>query len=128
MIILDATSKSLEVKLAAAVTTTELPVTAHYVDVTTTTYTAAETDAVTTGTTAVTAVAAPSASTQRLIKLVTIYNADSAPALVTVQRTTSGTARILCRILLMVGASLVYTDGERLRVLSGVGSALGGTT
>ena len=128
MIILDTTAKSLEVKLAAAVATTELPITANFVDVTTTGYTPGASDTVTTGTTAVVAVAAPAASTQRMVKLLTIYNADSAHAIVTLQRTTGGTPRILCRILLMMGATLIYTDGERIRVLSGVGSALGGAT
>lgn len=124
MLILDATTKTIEVDLAGAVTTTELPIVAVFVDVTTTTYTPGSSDAITTGATAVTAVAAPGAATQRQVKLLTIYNADAVAAVVTVQLNNNTTIRPIVIITLAVGSTLVYTDGEGWRVINAAGEVL----
>lgn len=127
MIILDATTKTLEVKLAGAITTSQLPVVASYVDVTTTAYTPISSDTATNSTTAVTIVAAPAASTQRQIKLLTVYNADTASATVTIQLNNNGTLRPLVVVALAVGSTLIYADGEGWRVLTSAGAVVTST-
>ena len=128
MIILDATTKSVQVLLGAAATTTELPVTANFVDITTTTYVPTASDGITTGTTAMTLVAAPAASTQRQVKFFSIYNADTVPSTVTVRLNNNATLRILHKVTLNVGSSLLYTDGEGFRVVDSNGVVLAGVT
>lgn len=111
MILLDATTKSLEVLLAAAVTTSQLPYTAHYIDVDTSTFaltTSAESDGTTNDTTAVTAIAAPSSGRARQVKFLTIYNADTVAATVTVRINNNGTTRILAKVTLQPGETLQY--------------------
>lgn len=125
MIILNATTKSLEAVLAGAVAANQLPIVANYVDVTATTYTPGESDTQTNSTTGVTAVAAPAASTQRQVKLLTVYNADTAIAPVTLRYNNNGTLRTLHKVALPIGATLVYTDGEGFRVIDANGNVLG---
>lgn len=107
MIILDATTKSLEIILSAAATTSQLQFTTSYVDITSTAFVAGEQDGISNNTTAVTVMSAPAASTQRQLKLLTIYNADTVSSTVTVRYNNNGTARILCRQTLSPGMSLV---------------------
>jgi hypothetical protein len=130
MIILDTTTRTVEVLLGGAVTTNQLPVVASYVDVTTTTYTPKSSNTATNNTTAVTAVAAPAASTERQVKLLTVYNADTVNATLTVRYNDNSTTRILTKTTLSVGDTLVYTDGEGFRVLDANGNIkqLAGTT
>ena len=64
----------------------------------------------TTGTTAVVMVAAP-ASGNRIIKTITIHNADTAAATVTVRINTSGsTFRTIIKVTLAVGDTLILDD------------------
>ena len=127
MIILDATTKTLEIDLAGAVTTNQLPVVASYVDVTTTAYTPISSDTATNSTTAVTIVSAPAASTQRQVKLLTVYNADTVSVTVTIQLNNNSTLRSLVVVTLAVGSTLVYTDGEGWRVLTSAGAVVTST-
>jgi hypothetical protein len=120
-IVLDATTKSLEIVLAGAITTNQLPFSAYYADKTATTFTAGSNDGATNNTTAVTVVAAPAASTQRLISNVTIYNADTAQATVTVQLNNNATTRILHKVTLDAGDQLVYETSAGWQVLDSSG-------
>lgn len=131
MILLDATTKSLEVVLAGAVTTTQLPFNASYADVNQTTFAitaTAATDGATNSTTAVTLVAAPSASRTRKVSLVEVYNADTVAATVTVRLNNNSTLRIMVRIALAVGSTLQYTDGGGWKVIDANGSIVGSST
>lgn len=122
MIILDATTKSLEIKLGGAPATNQLPFVASYVDVTTTTYAPGANDGATNSGTAVTAVAAPGASTSRQVKFLTVRNSDTAAVTLTVQYNNNGTTRILWSGALAVGDLWIYTDGEGVRVIDNTGS------
>ena len=108
MLILDATTKTIEVLLAGAVATTQLPIVAAYVDVSSQTYVPGESDTATNNTTAVTAVAAPGASNQRHVKLLAINNVDTATATVIVRYNNNGTTRILARAGLTLNDTLQY--------------------
>ena len=109
MLLLNATTKSLEIVLAGAITTSQLPYTAHYVDITTATAAVssmAESDGTSNSTTAVTVVAAPGASTTRQVKYLSVYNADTVAATVTIQINNNGTARKIAKITLQPGETL----------------------
>uniref|UniRef100_A0A6M3K7W2 Putative tail collar domain protein n=1 Tax=viral metagenome TaxID=1070528 RepID=A0A6M3K7W2_9ZZZZ len=111
MLILDATTKSLKVVLAGAVATTQLPVVAHYTDITTTAYTPGSNDTVTNSTTAVEFVAAPAASTQRHVESISVYNVDTASATVTIQYVSAGGTRQIIKVVLLTLETLIYEDG-----------------
>jgi hypothetical protein len=112
MIILNETDNSVEVDLTAAVTTNQLQVYSAFIDTTEAATTPGKTDTVTNNTTAVTAVAAPAASTQRIVKSMSIYNADTAEAEVTVQFNNNATLTTLFKGLLQPGEMLCYVDGQ----------------
>lgn len=122
MIVLDSTLKTLEIVLGGAVTTTQLPFVAVYVDVTTSAYTPIENDGATNDTTAVTMVAAPAASTQRQIKFLSVQNEDTVNATVIIQYNDNGTTRRISKFTLSPDDTLLYTDGEGMRVLDSTGS------
>lgn len=122
MIILDTINKSLQVLLGGAVTTNQLPFTANYVDLTSLAYTPGSADGATNNTTAQTLVAAPAASTQRQVKLLTVYNADTVAATVTVRLNDNGTFRNLVVATLAVGDTLQYADGEGFRCINSQGA------
>jgi len=111
MIILDSALKTLEVKLAGAITTTQLPWVVTYVDVNQSTFAvsaASEADGATNSGTAVTMVAAPGATTSRQIKFLSVFNVDTAVATVTIQLNNNGTLRIIWKGTLAVGDTLQY--------------------
>ena len=109
--ILDATTKSLEVFLAGAVATAQLPIFVGYADYTPTTFTPASSDTQTNNTTPVTIMAAPAASVQRQARFAFIYNADTAAATVTVRLNNNGTFRNVVKRTLQPGETLSY-DGR----------------
>jgi len=111
MIILDSTTKKLEVVLSGAVATNQLPIVASYVEENSTTHALnalAENDTATNNTTAVVAVAAPASGFTRQVKSLTIYNADTAAVIVTVRYNNNATTRVLCTTTLAVGDTLQY--------------------
>lgn len=128
MISLDATTKKLQIILGGAVTTTELPFVSTYVDVTTTTYVPGEQDGTSNGGTAVDVVASPAASTQRQVKFLSIYNADTVAATVTVRYNNNATTRKLVVAALPIGYTLTYVDGEGWKVTDTNGSTVLVTT
>ncbi len=117
MIILDTTTLSLQIKLAGAITTNQLPFVASWVDVTTTTFVPGNTSGATNSGTAVTVAAAPASSTERQIKFLSVQNADTVAATVTVILNNNSTLRNICVIALNANDTLVYTDGEGFRVI-----------
>lgn len=124
MIILDATTKSLQIILSGAVTTTQLPFVASWADhaPATPAFTPGETDGTSNGTTAVTAVAAPAASVQRQIKQLSVFNSDTAPATVTIRYNNNGTFRTILAATLQVGEKIQYEDGQGFIVFTALGA------
>lgn len=109
--ILDSTLKSLEVKLAGAVATTELPWTVSYIDIDQTTLgatAASENDGTTNAGTAVTMAAAPASGKSRQIKSLSVVNVDTAAATVTIQINNNATKRIVWTGTLNIGDVLQY--------------------
>jgi hypothetical protein len=119
MINLDATTKTLEVVLADAITTNQLPVVVSFVDILTSTQgvsTISESDTATNSTTPVTILAAPASGHTRTVKTLTVYNADTVNATVTIQVNNNSTTRILCKRTLASGTTLQYDDATGFTV------------
>lgn len=120
MIILDTTTRSLEVDLNAVVTTNQLPFVASYVDINQSTF-AMSAMSTNTGasnsTTAVTLVAAPGATTSRQLKYLSIKNSDTVATTLWVQYNDNATLREIWKGTLAVNDTLVYVDSLGWNVL-----------
>lgn len=121
MIVLADVNDSLEIDLAGAVTTNQLPFVVSYVDITTTAYTPAQNNGTTNNTTAVTLVAAPAASTQRQVKFLSVFNADTVSATVTIQLNDNATTRTIFKVVLATGETLIYTTTSGFQVFDANG-------
>jgi hypothetical protein len=109
--ILDATTRKLQISLAATVATNQLPVVVDYVDMTASATTPGVQASVTNDGTAVDILGAPGSSTQRKVNGVSIFNADTAAVTVTVVLDDNGTDyQIINAMALAVGDTLTYTD------------------
>lgn len=129
MLFLDATTKSLEVLLGGAVSASQLPFVAGYADIERTTYGlsgAGENDGTTNDTTAVTLAAAPAATTTRKLNFLSIFNADSAAATVTVRVNNASTYRVVWQGTLSVGDTLMFVDGRGFYVTDQYGQIKSG--
>ena len=118
MIILT-TTDSLQVVLAASITTSQLDCVSSWRDITTTTYTPGRTLTTTNSTTDVDIITAPASSTQRVIDFVSIYNKDTVSHTVTVKLDVSGTEYILFVGVLASGQTLTYVEGSGWSVTTG---------
>jgi hypothetical protein len=109
-VILNATTKSYEVLLLGAITTSQLEWTLEAVEMNAAFALVAlvVNDGLTNGVTAVTLLAAPAATLSRQVKLLTVYNADTVAATVIIRLNNSGTFRRVARELLAPGESLQY--------------------
>jgi hypothetical protein len=112
MIILDATTKKLQIKMGAVATTTQPDFVASYVDITTTTFAPASSNGTLNGSTAVDVVASPAAATQRQVKFISVVNLDTVQQTITVIFNDNATLRTLAKIILPVGYQLEYNSQE----------------
>jgi hypothetical protein len=113
MIILDATTKSLEIVLASAITTNQLPFVLGYVDVLSSDMSVSavgSNDGASNSTTPVTVLAAPVSGHTRQVKFLSVQNADTVPAVVTLQYNDNSTERTIVTITLAVGDNLIIDD------------------
>jgi hypothetical protein len=118
MLRLDTTTRKLQVVLAQAITTAQLPVMVSYSDKTSTTYNGATQLSNTNSTTTVDICSAPAASTVRDIDYVSIKNNDTVPAKVTIQLNDNGTIYTLTTITMQVGDTLSYTHSSGWQVIT----------
>ena len=115
MIILDATTKSLEIDLDGAITTNQLDVTCHAVDILDLDQSVSDvvnTNVATNSTTAVTAMAAPASGHTRTVKSLTVYNKDTVSAVVSVTLNFNSTIYIICKVTLATGEQLIYSSDD----------------
>lgn len=124
--LLDTTTRSIQVVLAGAITTSQLKVTADWADMTATATTPGSTVVSTNSATPVAAVVAPAASTQRKINVMTIYNADTVSATVTIRYNDNGTFYPIVTIAVPAGYTLFWTDVAGWVVMSAAGSIQAG--
>ena len=110
ILILNATTKTIVAALSGAITTTNPVFTAAFADNNGSTFTESASDGALNGVTSVTLVSAPAASTQRVIKSITIQNADTAAVTVTLSYNNNATLRTIVKVTLAVGDTWT-TDG-----------------
>ena len=133
MIILDSTTRTIEVLLAGSITTSQLPVVASYSDTALPAYadfaslrlsqdTQKTNQTQSNNTTAVTVVAAPSSGQQRRVEYLSIFNADTVAATVTVQLNDNSTLRIIAKEALAVGDTLYYSESRGWYTLDSSGN------
>ena len=122
MIILSATSDNLQAVLAGNVTTSQLQCSTFWRDVTETTYIPGRTVAATNNITDVNIAPAPATSTQRIIDFISIYNADTVNATVTIKLDANGTEYILFKGILGTGEMLQYNDKNGFTVMTIAGA------
>ena len=109
--LLDSTTRKLQLVLKAAKTTLDMPVTVDYVDVTATALPVAGLAlSNSNGVTIVDILAAPAASTQRKVNGITIYNKDTAAKALQIILNDNGTSYIIVDCTLQVDDTLGYTD------------------
>lgn len=106
---LTATDQKIEAVLSGAVAANQVQFVAAYADITTTTFVPGESDGITSDTTDVDVVPAPASSTQRQIKSLSFYNADTAAVELTVKLSNGGTERVLVKATLAAAVTLVWT-------------------
>ena len=109
-LVLDAVTKSLSLVLAGAKATVDCDIVSAWADNDGTDFTEGSTDLVSNGTTPVTVVDAPAASTRRIVKSISVYNADTAPVTASVSLISAGGTRIVATVTLAVGDTWT-TDG-----------------
>lgn len=108
--ILDTTTKSLELVLGSVATTANMPVVVDYVDNTSTTFAPGSVDTQSNGATPVTILAAPGSGVQRKVNALTLFNADTAAKVATIRLNNNATLRTIYSVTLQVGDTLGYTD------------------
>lgn len=123
MIILDTTTRKLQVLMAGAATTTNPDYVAHYVDITpaSESFAPGSSNGTLNGTTAVDVVAAPAASTYRQIKALSITNLDSVTNTITVRYNDNGTSRKIIVASIATGYSLNFEETNGWYVLDASG-------
>ena len=104
MLVLDATSKSLRMVLGEAHTTNPVDFTVAYADEVSSVFTAGGGPAQSNGTTNAELLAAPGASTQRVVKDITIYNNDTVSHVVTLYYRVTATDYVFYKETLAAGA------------------------
>lgn len=116
MIIIDASPAIVDIVLAEAVSSTQPVCQGSYVDITTTTFTPGSTGIVNcNGTIGATLFSSPAASTQRQVKMFTVYNSDTIPHTVIPRLSKAGLAP-MGRYYLQPNECLIYTDTDGFRV------------
>ncbi len=122
MLVLTETTDNIQVVLAGSVTTNQLSCFSSWRDITTTTYAPGRTVISTNNTTDVNIVAAPASSTQRVVDMLSVYNADTVNATVTIKFDANGTEYTLWKGTLGTLEKLEYTEGQGFRVLTNAGA------
>lgn len=111
-LVLDDTTKTIQAVMSGAAATSNPDFTVAYADSTSSSLTEGSNDGALNGTTAVTLVSAPSASTRRVVKWLTIQNKDTAAVTVTVtfNNSTGPTTRQIAKVTLQPNDTWT-TDG-----------------
>lgn len=122
MIRLDATTVSLEIVLAGAITTTQPQVTIGFSTKTSTAYTGSKTTIATNSTTNVTIVSAPAASAVIDVDYISVLNRDTVSSTFQIQYNISGVRTPIARMTLASGDMAVYVHGQGWTCLDSSGN------
>lgn len=121
MLILTSTDK-IQAVLAGNVTTNQLPCLAMFRDIDASAYTPGVNGVNTNNTTAVDVVGSPASGVKRVVDYLSIYNADTVSATVTVRVNLNGTNYSLIVVTLGAGERLEYVDGRGFAILGNNGA------
>jgi len=110
-IVLDTTTKKLQLILSAAPATTQPDWVANYADANPPAFVEGSSGGTANGTTAVDIVASPAASTRRVVSEVTVYNADTATVTAILRYNDNGTIRVIARIEIGAGNTWSMANG-----------------
>ena len=122
MLRLDTINRTIQLHLGTIVTTNQLPIVVCYSDKTGLQYTGASQLSLSNGTTPVIICNSPAASTVRDIDSISIYNADTVPAAVSVVYNAAGTLYPIGLSVLDPGDSLRYTHSSGWATVNNTGS------
>lgn len=122
MIILNSTNDRVEVVLGATATSAAMQCFASYRDITTTIYTPGRQLSTTNGTTPVDIVSSPSASTQRVVDYISVYNSDTGSKEVTIRFDDGTNERILYKATLGIGEQVIYQEGKGFATYTNAGA------
>jgi hypothetical protein len=121
--ILNATTKKVQILLGSAVTANQCPVVVDYVDFSSTATTPGMQLSNSNSTTAADILAAPAASTQRKVNLITVCNKDTLVVTVTIRLNDNGTTyNYLSGLVLPPNCTLQFTDMDGWSVINPDGS------
>jgi hypothetical protein len=120
--ILDAITKKLEIVLGGAVAANQLPFQCEWVDNTASAATPGTNGGLTNSATPVDLVGVPGGSTQRIVRYINIFNADTSPVTVTVRFNDNATLRTLKTVALAVGDTLTWGVEEGWEVVDSSGN------
>ena len=109
-LVLDATTKTIQVAMSGAAATANPDFTAAFADNNGTSFVEAASDGALSGSTDVVVVAAPAAGFRRIIKKIFIENKDTAAVTITVKYDNNATQRTIAKVTLQVGDTWT-TDG-----------------
>lgn len=110
IIVLDAISKSITARIEGAHTTTAPSFVSAYADATASAFTEGANNGVLNGANEVTIVAAPAASTRRMIREMTIYNADTVAHTLTISLLVTATYTIIRKVAIGIGGTYVFSN------------------
>jgi hypothetical protein len=123
--ILDTTTKKIQLLLGATVATTQCSITASWVDFTSTDTTPGMTLSTSNNTTAVDIVAAPASSTQRKVNYISVCNRDTDFVSVTIRLNDNGTTyNYVASLMLAPNSTLQYTDTRGWVVIDAAGNVV----
>lgn len=119
-LILDSTSDTVAVVTASAVST--MHVHTSWVDITTSAFTPGSDSALITTATTTTVVGSPGASTQRQVKLITVYNAHASSSnAISIQHNDGTDTAVLIKYTLLAGETLQWSEDQNFSVIGADG-------
>lgn len=125
MIILDATTKSVEAVLAAEVAASQPTYIVSYIDRARNQEVYGSRDGALNGTTDVTILPAPASGYIRCLKSASIYNRDTADVSVQVHYDSGGVEYEIIKVTLAAGSTLMYTEAGGWMVITADGEIIG---
>lgn len=126
--ILNNTNTSIEVLLAGAITSNQLQCIATWSDLPSANFESGQALTLTNSTTPVELIPACDDNTRREVKYVSVFNADSASATVTIRYNTGGVYKTIQKFALPSGYTLVYNKESGWSVYSTTGAVIGTST
>lgn len=112
MIVLANTTDKIQAVLAGSVTTSQLQLVAYWRDINASDYIPGSSRLVTSNATSVDFVSAPTSGNQRMIDYLSVYNADTVNATVTIKMVVNASDYILFKPTLATGEKLEYNSGD----------------